>query len=84
MSLDVNIQKYAERGRVPGDGAEGARAVSVIVMNPQNGEIYAMVNARNFISTPCFPWQRGWGRFRKGKTGSFERHVEEPVHQRHL
>ena len=48
LSLDINIQKYAEQiaGKVLENKA--AKSVSVIVMNPQNGEIYAMVNAPEF------------------------------------
>lgn len=48
VSLDVNIQKYAEQAAYQVMERKGARAVSVIVMNPRNGEIYAMVNAPEF------------------------------------
>ena len=48
VSLDVNIQKYAEQAAYQVMEKKGAKAVSVIVMNPQNGEIYAMVNAPEF------------------------------------
>ena len=48
ISLDVNIQKYAEQAAYQVMEKKGAKAVSVIVMNPQNGEIYAMVNAPEF------------------------------------
>ncbi|MCI8453952.1 MAG: peptidoglycan glycosyltransferase, partial [Lachnospiraceae bacterium] len=48
LSLDVNIQKYAEQAAYQVMEKKGARAVSVIIMNPQNGEIYAMVNAPEF------------------------------------
>ncbi len=48
VSLDVNIQKYAEQAAYQVIEKKGAKAVSVIVMNPQNGEIYAMVNAPEF------------------------------------
>lgn len=48
VSLDVNIQKYAEQAAYQVIEKKGAKAVSVIIMNPQNGEIYAMVNAPEF------------------------------------
>ena len=48
VSLDVNIQKYAEQAAYQVMEKKGAKAVSAIVMNPQNGEIYAMVNAPEF------------------------------------
>lgn len=48
VSLDVNIQKYAEQAAYQVMERKGAKAVSVIIMNPQNGEIYAMVNAPEF------------------------------------
>ena len=48
VSLDVNIQKYAEQAAYQDMEKKGAKAVSVIVMNPRNGEIYAMVNVPEF------------------------------------
>lgn len=48
LSLDVNIQKYAEQAAYQVMEKKGAKAVSIIIMNPQNGEIYAMVNAPEF------------------------------------
>lgn len=48
VSLDVNIQKYAEQAAYQVMERKGAKAVSIIIMNPQNGEIYAMVNAPEF------------------------------------
>ncbi len=47
-SLDVNIQKYAEQAAQKVMKAKGANHVKLIVMNPQNGEIYAMVNVPEF------------------------------------
>ncbi|MBP3339144.1 MAG: peptidoglycan glycosyltransferase [Lachnospiraceae bacterium] len=47
-SLDVNIQKYCEQAAKKTLEAKEANYVSIIVMNPQNGEIYAMVNAPEF------------------------------------
>lgn len=48
ISLDVNIQKYAEQAAYKVMEEKGANSVSVIIMNPQNGEIYAMVNVPEF------------------------------------
>jgi stage V sporulation protein D (sporulation-specific penicillin-binding protein) len=48
ISLDVNIQQYAEQAALKVMQAKNANNVKLIVMNPQNGEIYAMVNAPEF------------------------------------
>lgn len=47
-SIDVNIQQYAEQIAYNTLEAKKANYVSIIVMNPNNGEIYAMVNAPEF------------------------------------
>lgn len=47
-SLDVNIQQYATQAASKVLEAKQANYVSIIVMNPKNGEIYAMVNAPEF------------------------------------
>lgn len=52
-SLDVNIQKYAEQAANKALEKKQAKYVSIIVMNPKNGEIYAMVNVPEFnLNTP--------------------------------
>ena len=48
ISLDVNIQKYAEQAAKKVREEKQAKSVKVIIMNPQNGEIYAMVNEPEF------------------------------------
>lgn len=48
ISLDVNIQKYAEQAAYKVLESKSANDVKLIVMNPQNGQIYAMVNAPEF------------------------------------
>ncbi len=48
ISLDVNIQKYAEQAAEKIMEAKNANNVKLILMNPQNGEIYAMVNVPEF------------------------------------
>lgn len=48
ISLDVNIQQYAQQLAYQMLEQKNAMAVSILVMNPQNGEIMAMVNAPEF------------------------------------
>lgn len=48
ISLDVNIQKYAEQAALKVLEAKNANNVKLIIMNPQNGEINAMVNVPEF------------------------------------
>lgn len=47
-SLDVNVQMYAQQLAEKTMLAKEAKSVSIIVMNPQNGEIYAMANVPEF------------------------------------
>lgn len=44
ISIDYNIQKYAQQLAERTKEEKQAKSVSVIVMNPQNGELMAMVN----------------------------------------
>lgn len=48
ISLDYNIQMYAEQAAKKAMEEHGAERVSVLMMNPQNGEILAMVNVPEF------------------------------------
>ena len=48
ISLDYNIQMYAQQAAARVMEAKEADSVSVIVMNPQNGEVMAMVNVPEF------------------------------------
>ncbi len=48
ISLDRNIQEYATQLAEQAMATKEADGVSIIVMNPQNGEIYAMVNVPEF------------------------------------
>ena len=47
-SIDYNIQTYAQQIADKMVEQKEAKSVSIILMNPQNGEIYAMVNAPEF------------------------------------
>lgn len=47
-SIDVVIQQYAEQEIKAAVEAKGAKSGLIIVINPQNGEIYAMANYPTF------------------------------------
>lgn len=47
-SLDVNIQTFAQQAAEKVMKAKKAKSVRILMMNPQNGEIYAMVNVPEF------------------------------------
>lgn len=47
-SLDVNIQTFAQQAAQKVIKAKKAKSVRILMMNPQNGEIYAMVNVPEF------------------------------------
>ena len=48
LSLDVNIQEYAQQAALKIMEEKQAERVSILLMNPQNGEIYACVNVPEF------------------------------------
>jgi Cell division protein FtsI/penicillin-binding protein 2 len=48
LSLDSNIQLYAEQAAKKALEEKQADSVSILIMNPQNGEILAMVNIPEF------------------------------------
>lgn len=48
ISLDVNMQQYAEQALEKVLISKQTNKGSIILMNPQNGEIYAMVNKPDF------------------------------------
>lgn len=48
ISLDKNIQMYAQQAAEKVMEEKGAEAVSILLMNPQNGEIYANANVPEF------------------------------------
>lgn len=47
-SIDYNIQEYVTQAALKVREEKAANYVAIIVMNPQNGEIYAMVNVPEF------------------------------------
>ena len=58
-SLDVNLQKFAQQAAEKVMKAKNAKSVRIIMMNPQNGEIYAMVNAPEFNLNDPFTLPKG-------------------------
>ena len=48
VSLDMNIQSYATQLALQTMETKEAQSVSILVMNPQNGEILAMANVPEF------------------------------------
>ena len=48
ISLDYNIQMYAQQAALKAMEEKEADAVVILVMNPQNGEIYGCVNIPEF------------------------------------
>lgn len=62
LSLDMNIQQYCEQAAYKVMEEKEADHVSVVVMNPQNGEIYAMVNVPEFDLNDPFTLNDGSSR----------------------
>lgn len=61
LSLDMNIQSYATQLAKQAMEAKEADSVSIIVMNPQNGEILAMVNVPEYDLNNPFDLQGVYG-----------------------
>ena len=59
LSLDVNIQKYAEQAAQKVMEQKNAKQVSIIIMNPENGELLAMVNVPEFDLNDPFTLEAG-------------------------
>lgn len=86
VSLDVNIQKYAEQAAYQVMEQKGAKAVSIIIMDPRNGEIYAMVNAPEFdlndpfsLTQDTAPWEAA--EEQENADGSAEAGVQAALNQ---
>ena len=69
ISLDYNIQMYAQQMALKVKEEKGAKQVSVIIMDPQNGELLAMVNVPEFNLNDPFTFNREI-EDESGKTGS--------------
>ena len=59
VSLDVNIQKYAEQAAYQVMEKKKAKQVSILVMNPKNGEILAMASVPEFHLNDPFSLPEG-------------------------
>lgn len=59
VSLDMNIQSYATQLARQAMETKSADSVSILVMNPQNGEIYCMVNYPEFDLNDPFALPEG-------------------------
>ncbi len=59
ISLDYNIQMYAQQLAYKALEEKGAKSVSIIVMNPNNGEIYAMANVPEYNLNEPFTLPQG-------------------------
>ena len=92
LTIDYNIQKYAEQAAQKVMEEKQADGVSILLMNPKNGEILAMVNVPEFnlndpftltgnslrqVPKNCQMWML---RIRE-KAGSAEPDVEKPLYQ---
>ena len=69
ISLDANIQKYVQQAALKVMEEKQAERVSVLLMNPQNGEIYACVNVPEFDLNDPFTLTPEYG----GDPGSEEK-----------
>ena len=59
ISMDYNIQKYCEQAAEKVMREKQADAVSILLMNPQNGEILSMVNVPEFNLNDPFELNTG-------------------------
>ena len=85
VSLDVNIQAYCQQAAEKAMAEKQADSVSILLMNPQNGEIYACVNVPEFdLNDPFTLQQDTTGLSEKRNSGSAEPDVAECLHQRYV
>ncbi|OUQ16841.1 peptidoglycan glycosyltransferase [Lachnoclostridium sp. An14] len=59
VSLDMNIQQYAEQAAYQIMEKKGAKQASILVMNPKNGEILAMASVPGFHLNDPFQLPEG-------------------------
>ena len=59
ISLDADIQKYVQQAALKVMEEKQAERVSILLMNPQNGEIYACVNVPEFDLNAPFTLNTG-------------------------
>lgn len=63
ISLDMNIQSYATQLAVQAMATKQADSVSILVMNPQNGEMLACVNVPEFDLNDPYELPEGTSEF---------------------
>ncbi|MCD8132004.1 MAG: peptidoglycan glycosyltransferase [Lachnospiraceae bacterium] len=69
ISIDANIQNYAEQLALQAYEAKEAENVMILVMNPNNGEIYACVNVPEFDLNNPYELTEEWaGKLTGGNT----------------
>ena len=69
ISIDYNIQKYAQQLAERTKEEKQAKSVSVIVMNPQNGELMAMVNAPEYDLNNPYQLKAKYDTYLSGNNG---------------
>lgn len=74
VSLDVNIQAYCQQAAEKVMAEKQADSVSILLMNPQNGEIYACVNVPEFDLNDPFTLQQD-------TTGLSEKEIQDLLNQ---
>ena len=74
VSLDYNIQEYAQQAAEKVMEEKQAARVSILLMNPQNGEIYACVNVPEFDLNDPFTLQQD-------TTGLSEKEIQDLLNQ---
>ena len=74
VSLDVNIQAYCQQAAEKAMAEKQADSVSILLMNPQNGEIYACVNVPEFDLNDPFTLQQD-------TTGLSEKEIQDLLNQ---
>ena len=74
VSLDVNIQAYCQQAAEKAMAEKQADSVSILLMNPQNGEIYACVNVPEFDLNDPFT-------LKQDTTGLSEKEIQDLLNQ---
>lgn len=74
ISLDANIQVYCQQAAEKAMEEKQADSVSILLMNPQNGEIYACVNVPEFDLNDPFTLQ-------EDTTGLTEKEIQDLQNQ---
>lgn len=78
ISLDYNIQMYAQQAAEKVLEEKQAESVSIVLMNPKNGEIYAMVNVPEFNLNDPFTLISGE---EPGSTGNREQELQDALNR---